>query len=280
MKPSPSQLPKSKCSFFSSFAASLTKLSYSFWHTMLLNLNTPFEVKIFLVVGPYYYLTGFTTVRQFKLRVCMYVWIQVGEGKGERQKVCERNLPTTHAHVTSQNSSINRRGVLCYNINSWVVFAYSFNNNYWHCITHTNQMLLNLAKIHWKLSFMSNWSYYSRFYCNIYICSWCVSVGMQIRYMPCGQLDWDDSFLQHIFIWCLCEVQVHLNGLSFKYVQHESIIYYYSLPLVSSFIFSLLTVIFFFWICLKWSCSRRFYFVRASKCADIIPVIWTNYFEP
>lgn len=39
-----------------------------------------------------------------------------------------------------------------------------------------------------------------------------VSVGMLIRWMPCGQLDRDDSFLQHIFIWCVCVSEVHLSG--------------------------------------------------------------------
>lgn len=57
---------------------------------------------------------------------------------------------------------------------------------------------------------------------------------MLMRYMPCGQLDLDDSFLQHIFNWCLCEVQLHyLSGLSFKYVQDNYIAKHSSFSLVT-----------------------------------------------
>lgn len=208
-------------------------------------------------------------LRQFKLcaRVCVHTSRRRdGGAQGVRKK-----SPTTDSCITSQKSGIKRRRARRYNINSRVVFAYSFNNNYWHCITHMNQILLNLAKINWKPSLMWNWCYYSRFYCNIYICSWCVSVGMQIRYMPCGQLDWDDSFLQHIFIWYLCEVQLHyLNGLSFKYAQDEYITNYFILSLViiawllADLFFPLLSVILylFFWLIpslIKWISLFSFY---------------------
>lgn len=78
---------------------------------------------------------------------------------------------------------------LCYNINHCADIF----NNYYDCMnilcSPMHLILLKLEKINLFPSKRRNWYYYSRFYCNIYIGSWCLSVGMLIRYKPCGQLD-------------------------------------------------------------------------------------------
>lgn len=113
------------------------------------------------------------------------------------------------------------------------------------------------------------------FYCNIYISCWCVNVAMLIRYMPCGQLDLDDSFLQHIFNWRFCEVQQHyLSGLSFKYVQYnyrvDNNTFSYSLAF-------LLLLVSFTFICCDFNCTFCDWFcfvfqivslLYTLKCAD------------
>lgn len=88
-------------------------------------------------------------------------------------------------------------------------FAYSFNNNHYNCMSlhsHTSNIhkfgdkikrtpVLNAKLIILQRRFIAIFT----FFC----C--CVSVAMLMRCMPCGQLDLDDSFLQHIFNYlCVC----------------------------------------------------------------------------
>lgn len=92
-------------------------------------------------------------------------------------------------------------------------FAYSFNNNHYNSMSlrsHTSNIHKFGNKIKRTPSSMPNWYYYSGILLQYLHFSYCVSVAMLMRCMPCGQLDLDDSFLQHIFNWHVCEAEQYL----------------------------------------------------------------------